>query len=120
MLQEGLHLPEGLQALPLAREFEVLLAVSGLRRPRVVHAAPPPSSPLDDYGLTPREREVLPLLTVGATNRTIARTLYISERTASVHVSNILTKLGVVNRTEAARKAIALRMDTGTAREETP
>jgi DNA-binding CsgD family transcriptional regulator/tetratricopeptide (TPR) repeat protein len=57
--------------------------------------------------LTRREREVLDLVAAGATNRQIGTALYISTKTASVHVSRILTKLGVVSRTEAA--AIARR-----------
>ena len=52
--------------------------------------------------LTPREREVLGLLATGATNRDIADRLVISEKTASVHVSRILNKLGVNNRGSAA------------------
>ena len=52
-------------------------------------------------GLTAREREVLSCLALGASNRQIARTLTISEKTASVHVSNILAKLQVRNRSEA-------------------
>ena len=55
--------------------------------------------------LTPREREVLDLLATGATNKTIATTLFITEKTASVHVSNILGKLGVANRGAAAALA---------------
>ena len=55
--------------------------------------------------LTPREREVLDLLATGATNKTIAITLFITGKTASVHVSNILAKLGVANRGEAAALA---------------
>jgi DNA-binding CsgD family transcriptional regulator len=55
--------------------------------------------------LTPREREVLDLLVTGATNKTIAITLFITEKTASVHVSNLLAKLGVTNRGEAAALA---------------
>jgi DNA-binding CsgD family transcriptional regulator len=55
--------------------------------------------------LTPREREVLDLLATGATNKTIATTLFITEKTASVHVSNILAKLGVTNRGAAAALA---------------
>jgi len=54
-------------------------------------------------GLTPREREVLTALVAGRTNGEIARTLFISVKTASVHVSNILRKLDVPNRSEAAR-----------------
>ncbi|MFZ2016160.1 MAG: LuxR C-terminal-related transcriptional regulator, partial [Nocardioides sp.] len=55
--------------------------------------------------LTPREREVLDLLVTGATNKTIAETLFITEKTASVHVSNLLAKLGVTNRGGAAALA---------------
>jgi DNA-binding NarL/FixJ family response regulator len=58
-------------------------------------------------GLTSREREVLRLIAAGRTNREIAATLFIAPKTASVHVSNILGKLGAGSRTEAA--AIAHR-----------
>lgn len=67
-------------------------------------AAPPgPLVPERPLGLTPREVQVLELLTSGASNREIGRTLFISERTAGVHVSNIIGKLGVRNRTQAAQ-----------------
>jgi DNA-binding CsgD family transcriptional regulator len=58
--------------------------------------------------LTPREREVLGLVALGRTNRQIADELFISENTAGVHVSNILGKLEVTGRGEAA--AIAYRL----------
>jgi DNA-binding CsgD family transcriptional regulator/tetratricopeptide (TPR) repeat protein len=67
-------------------------------------AAEPPS-PLDPLGLTAREQEVLALVAVGRTNGQIAETLFISPKTATVHVSNILAKLGVRNRVEAATVA---------------
>jgi DNA-binding CsgD family transcriptional regulator len=60
------------------------------------------------FGLTPRERQVLAALAQGATNREIAASLYMAEKTASVHVSRILAKLGVRSRTEAA--AVAHRL----------
>jgi DNA-binding CsgD family transcriptional regulator len=59
-----------------------------------------PRSPL--AGLTGRELEVLQLLAAGQSNREIAAGLFISPKTASVHVSNILAKLGAASRTEAA------------------
>ena len=55
--------------------------------------------------LTPRELQVLALVASGETNRTIAHELFISEKTASVHVSNILAKLGARSRTAAAAAA---------------
>jgi predicted ATPase/DNA-binding CsgD family transcriptional regulator len=58
--------------------------------------------------LTSRESEVLSLLAAGRPNREIAAALFISPKTASVHVSNILGKLGAVNRTEAAASARTL------------
>ncbi len=73
-------------------------------------ATPPaePAGPEDPFGLTTREREVLALVAEGQTNRRIAETLFISESTAGVHVSNILGKLGVASRTEAAAVAVRL------------
>jgi DNA-binding CsgD family transcriptional regulator/tetratricopeptide (TPR) repeat protein len=69
----------------------------------------PFASPL--AGLTAREREVLRLLAAGRSNREIAAELFIATKTASVHVSNILGKLGAASRTEAA--AIAHREGVG-------
>jgi DNA-binding NarL/FixJ family response regulator len=56
---------------------------------------------------TPREVEVLALMAQGRTNRQIGAELYISDKTASVHVSNILGKLGAGGRTEAVAIAAA-------------
>ncbi|HEX4491394.1 MAG TPA: AAA family ATPase [Acidimicrobiia bacterium] len=67
--------------------------------------------PVDRLGLTDREREVLKLVAEGRTNRQIAEALFISAKTASVHVSNILTKLDVANRGEAAAVARRLGLD---------
>ncbi|WP_164861742.1 response regulator transcription factor, partial [Microbacterium sp. CPCC 204701] len=52
--------------------------------------------------LTPRERQVLELVAEGLTNAQIGRRLFISPKTASVHVSAILAKIGAANRAEAA------------------
>jgi DNA-binding CsgD family transcriptional regulator len=67
------------------------------------------SAPGDSAGpvLTPRETEVLALVAEGLTNRQIGERLFISEKTASVHVSRLLAKLGAGTRGEAA--AIARR-----------
>jgi DNA-binding CsgD family transcriptional regulator/tetratricopeptide (TPR) repeat protein len=70
-----------------------------------------PVEPPDPFGLTTREREVLALVAEGYTNKRIAETLFISESTAGVHVSNILGKLGVGTRTEAAAIAVRLGLD---------
>ncbi|HET6988878.1 MAG TPA: AAA family ATPase [Kribbella sp.] len=62
-------------------------------------------------GLTAREVEVLRLVAEGRTNREIGARLYISQKTASVHVSNIMAKLEVTNRSEAGAKARRLGLD---------
>jgi DNA-binding CsgD family transcriptional regulator len=80
--------PSEARALPTRPEFGA--------RARRVHTA-----------LTEREREVLCLVAGGATNRAIGRRLFISPKTASVHVSRILTKLDATTRTEAAALAHA-------------
>ena len=63
---------------------------------------------ISQLGLTPREAEVLTLVSGGRTNRQIGEELFVSEKTASVHVSNILRKLGVSSRVDAA--AVAQRL----------
>jgi DNA-binding CsgD family transcriptional regulator/tetratricopeptide (TPR) repeat protein len=95
-----------LGAAPLVTAVESLA-----RRARVAldiaDAAPAPEAP--PLGLTPRELEVLRLVGRGYTNAQIAETLFISVKTAGAHVSNILAKLDVGRRVEAA--AIAERLD---------
>ncbi|MFF9510777.1 AAA family ATPase [Streptomyces sp. NPDC014724] len=65
---------------------------------------------LESFGLTRREQDVHRLVAAGHTNRRIAEELYISPKTASVHASNILAKLGVAGRGEAAALAHRLRL----------
>jgi DNA-binding CsgD family transcriptional regulator/tetratricopeptide (TPR) repeat protein len=86
----------------LARRARIALAPEPTPADEGQSAAAQPSAPGDELGLTPREREVLALVAEGRTNRQIAQALFISDKTASVHVSNILAKLGVANRAEAA------------------
>ncbi|HJW60122.1 MAG TPA: response regulator transcription factor, partial [Actinomycetota bacterium] len=62
-------------------------------------------------GLTPRELEVLRLLVEGRSNRQIGEQLFISDKTASVHVTNLLSKLGVHSRLEAAAMARRLGLE---------
>jgi predicted ATPase/DNA-binding CsgD family transcriptional regulator len=66
---------------------------------------PPSADYLARFGLTEREREVLALLAAGRSNPQIGQALFISAKTVSVHVSNILAKLGVSGRAEAAAMA---------------
>ena len=90
----------------LAGELESLASRGRLRLDaRAAAAAPAPPEAPDPFGLTPRERQVLALVTRGATNREIGRELFMSEKTASVHVSRILGKLDVRSRTQAATVA---------------
>jgi DNA-binding CsgD family transcriptional regulator len=84
----------GLGAAPLVEELAALV-----RRARLA------ARPEDGFALTEREREVLALIAEGRSNSQIAHALFISPKTASVHVSNILAKLGVSGRGEAAAVA---------------
>jgi len=82
------------------------------RRARVrLGDEPEPPRSEDPFGLTPREREVLVLVAAGKTNRRIGEELFMSEKTASVHVSRILAKLEVSTRGEAGAVAHRLGLD---------
>jgi len=98
------------QVQGLARRLRVDLS-AGAATPTADAAEATTTEPADPFGLTGREREVLALVAEGYTNRRIAETLFISESTAGVHVSNILGKLGVATRTEAAAVAVRLGLD---------
>nr|WP_246304781.1 LuxR family transcriptional regulator [Nocardioides thalensis] len=98
--QEAAAVARRLGAAPLAAQVEELLRLGRLASgPRGAEAAA--------GVLTARETEVLALLSEGRTNEQIAGELFMSPKTASVHVSRIIAKLGAANRTEAA--AIARR-----------
>jgi len=91
---EALAAARSLGAAPLAADLEVLA-----RRGRLAAGA---AADQPRLGLTQREAEVLDLLAEERTNRQIGDVLFISEKTVSVHVTNLLRKLGVPSRTEAA------------------
>jgi len=96
-------------AKPLAEQLELLAQRARLELTSPDAGPPDRKQGLEELlGLTPREAEVLTLLARGYTNREIAAALVISVRTAGVHVSHILRKLGAPNRLEAA--AIAHRL----------
>jgi DNA-binding CsgD family transcriptional regulator/tetratricopeptide (TPR) repeat protein len=103
-LREAARLAGELGAALLLAEIEGLA-----RRARVAlegDSAPTTGeSGLDALGLTDRERSVLELVAEGCTNREIGEALFMAEKTASVHVSRILAKLGVRSRVEAATAA---------------
>jgi DNA-binding NarL/FixJ family response regulator len=97
--------PSGLEAaIRLVHQGEALLdpQVAGRVMEEVAHPAPGS----DVASLTPREREVLGLLGRGMSNRELADALVVSEKTVKTHVSNILMKLGVHDRTQAALLAV--------------
>ena len=115
-LAEAWTLAGGSGARLLAAEVDSLA-----RRARIELAPPPggeepdgpsraPATMADELGLTARECEVLVLVAEGRTNRQVAEALFISPKTAGVHVSNILAKLDVANRVEAAAVAHRLHL----------
>jgi DNA-binding NarL/FixJ family response regulator len=75
---------------------------------------PRPTTRANPANLTARELEVLRLLVEGRSNREIAEQLFISNKTASVHVTNLLAKLGVHSRLEAAAMARRLGLEQPT------
>jgi DNA-binding CsgD family transcriptional regulator/tetratricopeptide (TPR) repeat protein len=102
--------PLGDEIALLARRARIRLGADGSASG--VSGADGAGSGADELGLglTERELEVLRLVAAGRSNREIAGELFISPKTASVHVSNILGKLGVASRGEAAAKAHSLRL----------
>ena len=101
-LRSAAEAARALGAVPLLDRVEALAARA---RVELEGDSLPPPSPADGLGLTPREAEVLALVAAGLSNRQIGERLFIADKTASVHVSNILAKLGVRSRGEAAALA---------------
>jgi len=100
---DALTIGAKLRAAPLIRRAELVARRGRMDIRRLGHEPTPTSSNL--HGLTARELEVLQLVADGRSNDDIAQTLFISPKTASVHVSHILTKLGLPSRTAAAAYA---------------
>jgi DNA-binding CsgD family transcriptional regulator len=103
-----------LGAAPLRRELELLAQRGRIQlEPTADPAVPEPERPsvAASLGLTRREMEVLALVAEGRTNRQIGQALFITPKTAGVHVSRILAKLGVAGRGEAAAIAHRLGLD---------
>jgi DNA-binding NarL/FixJ family response regulator len=101
-----------LGARPLQAEIEQLAQRSRLSLATPAPSTPPPEpSAAAALGLTRREQQVLRLVAAGLTNRQIADTLFISVKTAGLHVSHILAKLGVAGRVEAATTAHRIGLD---------
>jgi DNA-binding CsgD family transcriptional regulator/tetratricopeptide (TPR) repeat protein len=88
-------------------------AAGAPRRSASVPSLAAPASAPDTFGLSRRELEVLGLIAQGRTNREIGDRLFISQKTVGVHVGNILSKLGVSGRVEAASVAIRLGIEAG-------
>jgi ATP/maltotriose-dependent transcriptional regulator MalT len=103
-LQQAWRISLDLGTVPLTERIEGLARRARIAPPDAVdHPTVDASTVGSDLGLTPREVEVLGLLAAGRTDREISESLFISKKTASVHVSNLLRKLDVANRVEAGR-----------------
>ncbi|HEY2202841.1 MAG TPA: response regulator transcription factor, partial [Solirubrobacteraceae bacterium] len=113
-LQEAAELAESSGGRWLASEIEALARSARIDLLWADAVQAPASAPpeLDRLGLTDRELEVLTLLAEGRTNPQIAKALFISPKTASAHVSHILSKLDVKSRVEAATTAHRLGLLT--------
>ena len=109
-LRRAAGLAAGLGATPLSEEIAILARRARIRVPGADGDLAPGRDGGAGLGLTERELEVLRLVVAGRSNREIAAELFISPKTASVHVSNILGKLGTATRGEAAARAHALRL----------
>ena len=104
LLQEAHALAASIGMAPLLRRIDELARAArvDVAKPPTTATAPAPRRERNPWGLSARELEVLALLTHGRTNGEIGARLFISTKTASVHVTHILDKLGVSTRTEAA------------------
>ena len=106
-LPRAAELASQLRAQPLLEQITRLARRARIELPPAIAGQ---VGPVAAFGLTAREMEVLRLVAAGRSNQQIAAELFISPKTASVHVSNILGKLGVASRVEAAATAYRLQL----------
>ena len=122
LLREAHAMAASLGATPLRTAIEsigtrsriavdVSVEAAAASTPGAVETVAAERGPAEILGLSAREWEVLELVAAGRSNAEIAEVLFISPKTASVHVTHILDKLGVNNRVEAA--TIAVRVTAG-------
>jgi DNA-binding CsgD family transcriptional regulator/tetratricopeptide (TPR) repeat protein len=105
LVRDAHAVADELGAQPLRVELETLARRARIELAHDGPSEPAPNAAVERLELTPREIDVLGLLAGGLTNREIGTELFISDKTASVHVSRILTKLSVPNRAAAAAAA---------------
>jgi DNA-binding NarL/FixJ family response regulator len=107
-------LAEALGAAPLLEQIGQLAKVAHIPLDDAAAEHDQHAGSTAPFGLTERELQVLALVVAGRTNRQIGAALYMSPKTASVHVTHILQKLGVHSRVEAA--TVATRLGIGASR----
>jgi DNA-binding NarL/FixJ family response regulator len=107
LIRRGLDIAEHLGAAPLTRALRDLARYARIPVPDADLAPTPEPTPdiPGIAGLTPRESEIVERLVAGRTYREIASELFLSEKTVSSHISNILRKTGASNRIDLARRA---------------
>lgn len=106
LLRDAYQTADRLGALPLLQEIESLARRARIdpQPDQIAADEQAPDDPLTKAGLTEREREVVRLVAQGLTNKEIATSLFITEKTVEGHVSNLLRKLDATNRVQAATR----------------
>jgi DNA-binding CsgD family transcriptional regulator len=111
-LERARRTAESLAAAPLLEQIRNLAKLARISLTDTLVERHEPATDANRPDLTDRERQVLALLAAGKTNSQIGAALYMSPKTASVHVTHILQKLGVQTRVQAAALAVRLGLDS--------
>jgi DNA-binding CsgD family transcriptional regulator len=111
-LQTARRIAESLGAAPLLDQIRELAKLARISLGDAAAERHEPAVDEQRPDLTERERQVLTLLAAGRTNSQIGAALYMSPKTASVHVTHIMQKLGVQTRVQAAALAVRLGLDS--------